>query len=101
MEEVSITAELAETWLKDDSDAATGGLERAFPIVLELSEVRQRDLIKITVNTGINRLKRFKKMGRALEKKKYFLASLEMENSKWHRQVGKRAEELANMMKVG
>ncbi len=101
LEEITITGEQAEIWLKEDIEAATRDLERAFPIVLELSEVRQRVLINMTFNMGINRLKGFKKMWRALEQKYYFAAAKEMANSKWHSQVGKRAEELENMMIVG
>ncbi|MCP3675844.1 MAG: glycoside hydrolase family protein, partial [Gammaproteobacteria bacterium] len=93
LEEATITAELAEAWLKDDIEAATRDLVSAFPIVLELSEVRQRVLINMTFNMGINRLKGYKKMWRALEQNDYFAAANEMEDSKWHRQVGKRAEE--------
>ncbi len=101
LEEITITGEQAEIWLKEDIEAATRDLVRAFPLVLELSEVRQRVLINMTFNMGINRLKGFKKMWRALEQKHYLTATKEMANSKWHSQVGKRAEELESMMIVG
>ncbi|MCP3675461.1 MAG: lysozyme, partial [Gammaproteobacteria bacterium] len=63
-----ITRDQAEIWLKEDIEAATYDLICAFPIVLELSEVRKRVLINMTFNMGINRLRGFKKMWRALER---------------------------------
>ena len=52
-------------------------------------------------NLGLTRFKGFKKTIGFIELGEYDLAATEMLDSKWARQVGKRAIELSHMMKTG
>lgn len=52
-------------------------------------------------NLGISRLKGFKRMIVALEKKNYTVAAMEALDSKWSTQVGQRAKDIALMIREG
>ena len=67
----------------------------------KLCKVRQEVLMNMTYNMGIGGVCTFKKMWGHLEKKEYFLAGSEMLDSKWAGQVGRRAIELAKIMRDG
>ena len=71
------------------------------PIVNQLNDVRQMVLIDMAFNMGVPRLMQFKNMWMAIEKVNYPLACLEMLDSKWANQVGKRAVRLSEAMKNG
>lgn len=64
-------------------------------------DVRWRVLVDMAFNLGQTRLSKFKKLLAAVEQKDWSQAALEMENSDWHSQVGKRAERLEKMMRTG
>jgi lysozyme len=68
---------------------------------LDLDPVRRGVLINMLFNMGINRVSKFKKMMAALSNKAWGLAADEMLDSKWARQVGKRATYLAERMRNG
>jgi len=72
-----------------------------FPIVSDLDAVRQRVVIDMAFNIGVPRLTGFKKMWAAIHCGDYEEAALEMMDSKWARQVGRRAERLSDMMRKG
>lgn len=101
LQTMTITQSQADEWLKDDIDTAADELNEAFPWVGNLSEVRRRVLINMTFNLGINGIKKFKKMWKALERRDYNEAALQMADSKWAEQVGRRASELMAMMVKG
>ena len=64
-------------------------------------DVRSRVLVEMCFNLGMNRLNGFKRFLAAVSKNDYNKASIEMIDSKWANQVGKRADELAIMMMTG
>jgi len=64
-----------------------------------LNTVRQNVVIDMMFNLGITRFRTFKKFIRALTVGDYEWAAREMLNSKWAKQVGKRAQELACAMR--
>lgn len=66
-----------------------------------LTEGRKNVVLSMIYNLGIRGFKEFKKMIACMEKGDYELAASEMLDSLWRRQVGKRALELAQMMKDG
>ena len=66
-----------------------------------LDEERQGVIANMLFNMGLKRLLTFEKMFKALEKGDYELASTEMMDSKWARQVGDRASRLSEQMKKG
>ena len=65
-----------------------------------LSDVR-KDVIVDMAFMGVQRLLGFKKMIEALSREDYKAAAAEMLESKWAKQVGVRATELASMMVEG
>ena len=67
----------------------------------KLDQTRQDVLLDMHYNLGDSRFRQFKKMIKALENEKYDRAADEMLDSKWARQVGSRAEELADKMRSG
>ncbi len=66
-----------------------------------LDDTRRQVLLNMAYNLGVKRLLGFYRMWAAIERVDYELAALEMMDSKWARQVGPRAEELAGMMRRG
>ncbi len=58
-------------------------------------------LINMCFNMGITRLLGFTKMIAALKEKNYTKAALEALDSKWAKQVGDRAKQVALMMREG
>lgn len=66
-----------------------------------LNDFRQEVVISMIFNLGISRFKGFRKTIAALEAGDYDTAAKEMLDSRWAQQVGKRADELAEIMKSG
>lgn len=66
-----------------------------------LDPVRRLVIADMCFNLGLKRLLGFKNMIVAIKVKDYEIAALEMIDSKWARQVGKRAYRLAHMMRTG
>lgn len=66
-----------------------------------LNNTRQRVILNMVFNMGLEGVVSFKKMWAALEHKDYNEAAFQMLDSKWAKQVGKRADELAQLMRIG
>ena len=73
-------------------------LDDRLPWWRELSEVRQRVLVNMAFNLGVAGLLGFRNTLAAVKDGRYADAAAGMRASKWARQVGKRADRLANMM---
>jgi len=69
--------------------------------VEELDGVRQLILMDMAFNMGVPRLCKFKKMWNAIHEGNFEAASYEMLDSRWARQVGRRANKLSDAMKTG
>lgn len=67
----------------------------------KLSTNRQDVLINMAYNLGVPRLLTFRRMFAALDDRDYNQAAHEMLDSRWRWQVGDRAMELANLMRIG
>ena len=96
-----ITLEYAGKLLAEDIKIAKDECRKNIKVFGELDEVRQYVLVDMCFNLGIRKLLGFKKMLLALENKNFVVASAEMKNSLWHKQVGVRAIKLENCMKNG
>ena len=96
-----ITKEEAYYLCNNDINIVELELVAEFPIVSDLDAVRQRVVIDMAFNIGVPRLTGFKKMWAAIHCGDYEEAALEMMDSKWARQVGRRAERLSDMMRKG
>lgn len=67
----------------------------------KLNEARKEVLTNMVFNMGVSRVRGFKNMLAAIAKGDYDLAAREMLDSKWAEQVGRRADELAEIMRQG
>ena len=101
LDDIGITKAEAEQLLTNDVRVATQELLRAYPFIDGLKPARFDCLVNKFFNLGISRLSKFNKMWAAIEEGSYRKASEEMLDSKWARQVGVRAEELAYQMLTG
>ena len=66
-----------------------------------LSPERQDVLVNMAFNMGLAGLFKFKRTLKSVEEGEYVTASKQMLESKWARQVGRRAVELADQMRTG
>ncbi len=97
LEQIELPKPVAELWLAFEIEKHQKELEQ-FHWYNTLDPIRQDVLLDMHYNLGHSRFKQFKKMIAALENKKYDDAAKEMLDSKWAKQVGNRATELASIM---
>lgn len=101
IEDCGISREEAEILLKNDLNKSSRELLNNFPWMVDLGTARKNVLIEMVFNIGISRFKGFKKMLAACRNGEWDKAANEMLDSNWHKQVKKRAETLAEIMKKG
>ena len=82
----------------DDLATAFTTVKRLVPDICSHPEDVQLVLTNMAFNLGQHRLSGFKRMLKAVEEKNYKLASVEMLDSRWAKQVSRRANELSLMM---
>ena len=76
-------------------------LAKELPRFSSLDQVRQAVLIDMGYNLGVGGLLKFKRTLQSVEHGRYERAALEMLESKWATQVGRRAIRLSDMMRTG
>ena len=64
----------------------------------KLPEVIQRVLVNMCFNLGGSRLSKFRNMLKACRNHDWKTMAIEMEDSRWYRQVGRRSKELQDMV---
>ena len=99
LDEKPLTDDVLELLLKHDVEDAITQARRVLPYFDSLDENRQEVVVEMVFNLGLNGFKSFKKMLRALRRRDYATAAMEMLDSRWHEQVGERAEVLAERMR--
>ncbi len=99
--DTGLTKKEAYYLCNNDIDIVEKELVKQKPIVVELNEARQMCLVDMGFNLGIPRLMKFKKMWEAIERQDFEWAAAEMLNSRWAKQVGRRADNLAKVMENG
>jgi len=97
---LEIDEELAEDWLLAELEEVSEALSSDIEFRL-LDEVRQGVLIEMAYNLGLAGLRGFKKMFAAIELKDWQEAAKQGLDSKWARQVGRRAETLMARLETG
>jgi lysozyme len=98
--DAGITEEEAECMLCVRTNIINCSLEKAFPDWYnDLDRNKQNAIINMVYNLGLQEFCKLKKMIHCLEIKDYTSATMEMLQSKWAKQVGKRADRLAKIMK--
>jgi lysozyme len=93
LEGKGISHDEAMLLLRNDIAEVTAQLER-FDWFTALGPIRQKVLIDMCFNLGIQGLLRFQKMIEALKRADYERAADEMVNSRWYGQVGERGRRL-------
>ncbi|MBD1583133.1 glycoside hydrolase family protein [Pseudoalteromonas sp. S16_S37] len=96
-----ITLEEAHFLLSNDIKDVQLQVSSNISIFEALNETRKLILLDMAFNLGVAGLCKFKKMIAALERQDYDVAAREMLDSKWAKQVGRRAQELAAKMIEG
>jgi len=96
-----ITEEEAEHLLLNDLVTYRTGCEQEIAFFEDLDLVRQDTLVNMAFNMGVAGLLKFRNMLKAIQDKDWERAGREMLNSRWARQVGRRAEELSLQMVTG
>lgn len=98
IEDRGVTRSEAQFMLDNDIEMCEEDCKDLFDNFNDLSEIRKAILIDMCYNLGRNRLSKFVNLRRAIDNSNWQIASKEMLNSLWAKQVGKRAERLSNMM---
>ena len=101
LDDRGITEDEARFLCQNDVDIVEQELARKFPFIVGLDDVRIRVLLVMAFNLGVPRLSAFSNMWAALEEGDYKQAAVEMLDSRWARQVGRRATNLSQMMETG
>lgn len=97
-----ICREIAEKLLDIDlSETAAEFLKIHPDKTRPLNTARRRVVCNMIFNMGLSRVLGFKRMWTAIQAGDWEGAAREMLESKWAKQVGKRAEELAETMRKG
>lgn len=98
LDDVGITREEAEIMLDNDIEQVRSELSR-FDWFEQLDSKRRDVIMNMCFNLGLPTLLKFENMIAALSAHQYQRAADEMLDSLWARQVGKRAERLAETMR--
>lgn len=104
LDDVGISKEEALWMLQDDIARAEMDARKVFRRLWHpeiFSTARHAVIVSMVFNLGLTRFRKFKKMIAAVQAQDWHRAADEMLNSKWARQVGRRARELAKMMREG
>ncbi len=88
-------------FLANDIEATTIQLQTRLPWFEAVDIVRQAVLVNMAFNMGFAKLEGFTEMLRAAAQGQWMIAADEMLNSNWARQVGGRADRLAQQMRTG
>jgi lysozyme len=99
LQDVGVSEDEAMLLLDNDLLGVFNDLDRECPWWRQMAEERQMVLADMCFNMGIKRLLGFKKTLTAMQGGRYEAAAVEMLDSLWAKQVGKRAITLAEMMK--
>lgn len=96
-----ISKEVAIEWLKKD-------LEQRYYLACDFAWFRDLDnvaragaVVDLIYNLGYSGFKKFKKFIEAMNKRDYIKAVMELEDSAWFNQVGRRAKEISKMIQLG
>ena len=101
LEDKGITEQEALFMLNNDVDYFYDKIKKEINWFWALDDVRQNVLVNMAFNLGVSGLLTFKNTLRLISFGHYEEAAKEMLNSKWAKQVGYRAEELAEQMRTG
>lgn len=101
LDDVGISYQEADALLESDISRVEDAVVRAIPEYAILPDVRQRVLLDMAFNLGVDGLLKFKRFLGLIRIANWEAAAEEMLASKWATQVGTRARVLSQMMKYG
>jgi lysozyme len=101
LDDRGITAEESAYLLSNDIDRVWTELRVRLPWMAGLNDVRQRVLLDMAFNLGIDGLLKFRNTLATIEAGNYQKAGEMMLDSLWAKQVGMRAQRLSRMMQTG
>lgn len=87
--------------LQNDINRCVRELAYALDWFSSLDGVRQDAMVNLCFNLGLSRLMQFKLALDAMERGEYHRAAAEFLDSRWAKQVGNRAIEVAHMIRMG
>jgi len=100
LDDVGISAEEADMLLQNDL-VHIEAQAQTFPWYAGLDQVRQAVILSMLFNLGLRGFQGFTNTLKFIETGKYAQAATNMLASKWAKQVGQRANRLAEMMRSG
>ena len=100
LDDVGISIEEAEQMLAHDTLRVVTRLA-AYETFGQLDDVRKVVVANMAFYLGVSGLFAFHRMWSAIEQQDWEGAAQEMLDSKWARQVGRRAKELSELMRTG
>lgn len=98
LDDVGITPSEAMSLLQNDIRRVISELEENLPFWDDLTLKRKEALIDMCFNLGLTRFMGFKKMLKALEIRDWKEAKKQALDSRWAKQVGQRAIDIADMI---
>lgn len=101
LDDRGITAAESAYLLNNDIDRIWVEVESRMPWIRQLNEARQRVLLDMAFNLGIDGLMKFRNTLATIRAGDYQKAGVMMLDSLWAKQVGNRAQRLAVMMQTG
>lgn len=101
LEDKGIIETEALSMLSNDVDEFFSKLSKRLDWFCDLDDARQNVLVNMAFNLGVGGLLTFKNTLSLIENGDHSSASEEMLNSKWAKQVGRRAVELSEQMRTG
>jgi lysozyme len=101
LDDVGITEETAMTMLTEDIKNAISDLRKNFSWFETMPPIVQEALVNLAFNMGMGTLKQFVGTLGHLENRRWDKAATGLLDSRYARQVGKRAEEVADMIRAG
>jgi lysozyme len=97
-----ISRERALRWLDEDIASTIQGLQASYPWFTALDSTRQRAVIDLAFNQGVEGMQRHSPRAvAALVAHDYETAANELLDGPWSREVGQRAHTIASMIRTG
>ena len=97
----AFTSDMAERLLNEDVAKYESQIIKKMPKYEKLDAVRKKVVLDMTFNMGVGWIDKFENTVTMINVGDYIGAANGMMNSAWAKQVGKRAQRLANMMRTG
>lgn len=101
LQNLKITPGQADAWLVEDLNTAAGEAAKFSEFSYLNTEARRNAFIEMVFNMGSTRVKGFAAMLKAIRMGWWNLVAEEALNSQWAKQVGERANQLAEMFRTG